>query len=230
MAKNETEIAEDGAQNSTPKSRKPDPKRLLIVLVVVLLAASVLYIASRDEEPQVKAEDGVTLVPVEDREGGYSIELPTNWQLFEQEQEDPQIRMVAGDRSGQNNVRIRVSPLAQPVIIDSKTPDSVLAEFQAQFDKYIDDGENVREVIQRQRVNINGLQGWWYLYSFNDSRGQEEGLHSHFFLMGGSKLYVLVFQTLPASAYKDLAGTFDKMIASFKLLQPVASPPVAPVG
>jgi hypothetical protein len=132
--------------------------------------------------------------------------------------------MVVGDRATQNNLRLRVSPLPQPVVVNDDTPDNVVSELQAQFDRYIDSGENVRDVIQRQRVKINGVHGWWYLYTFNNAGGAEEGVHSHFFMLGGEKLYTLVFQVLPATAYEKYAATFDEIISSFEILDPAASP------
>ncbi|CAN5837726.1 hypothetical protein BH23ACT12_BH23ACT12_24490 [soil metagenome] len=223
--------APEAAGTHIPAPRKPDRKRLLVVLAVVVVAALVLFLANRDDNaPDGEEAASAEPVPIEDREAGYSLELPQNWQFFEQQQEDPQIRMVAGEPGTQNNLRVRAVPLPQPVVIDDNTAENVIAELQAQFDKYIDDGENVREVIQRQRVRINGIQGWWYLYSFNDSAGQEDGIHSHFFMLGGNKMYILVFQVLPASNYANYAGTFDDIIASFKLIEPVAAPAPSPAG
>ncbi len=207
-----------------PEVRKPDRKRLLVVLAIVVVGTAVFFLANREDAKPAATNDGTEMATIRDRDAGFSIDLPENWQFYEQQRRDPQIRMVAGDGSTQNNVRVRVSPLAQPVIIDSTTPDSILAEFQAQFDNYINDGGNVREILQRQRVNINGVQGWWYLYSFNSTAGAEEGIHSHFFLLGGEKLYVLVFQAVPSSNYEKYARTFDEIITSFKLIDPSASP------
>lgn len=217
MVTNETDLPTDSAPENEPGPKKPERKRLLLVLAVVIVASVVLFLANREDAGPAEEEGSAELATITDRQGGFSIKLPQHWQFFEQEQSDPEIRMVVGESGTQNNLRVRVSPLAEPVIIDSTTPDTVLAELQAQFDRYIDEGENVREVLQRQRVNINGVQGWWYLYSFNDSRGSEEGLHSHFFLLGGSKMYVLVFQVLPTSAYGNYARTFDEIITSFRL-------------
>ena len=230
MVTKETDVPSDSASEEPKKPRKAgDRQRLIVVLGVVIVAAGIFYLANRDDPATVGdgETEEVDFATIDDREGGFSIKLPRNWQFFEQQQEDPQIRFVAGAPGTQNNVRVRVSPLSQPVVIDSTTPDNVLAEFQAQFDKYIDDGENVREVLQRKRVNINGLEGWWYLYSFNDSVGNEEGIHSHFFLMGGDKLYVLVFQALPTPAYETNAKLFDQIITSFRLLEPEEASPAA---
>ena len=234
MVTNETDVPTESAPKGGAGPKKPDRKRLLLVLGVLIVAAVVLFLANQeDPPPATDEEESIDMATIEDREGGFSIKLPDNWQFFEQQQQDPQIRMVVGEPGTQNNLRIRISPLAEPVVIDNTTPDNVLAEFQAQFDKFIDDGENVREVLQRQRVNINGVHGWWYLYSFNDSRGQEEGIHSHFFLMAGDKMYVLVFQVLPTSNYQRYARTFDQIITSFRLLGDEAaspSPSPSPAG
>ena len=114
-------------------------------------------------------------------------------------------------------------------MITNQVPESDIIEFQAQFDKVIDEGEGVVEVIQLQRVNINGVQGFHYLYTFSDDRSGQQGIHSHFFLPAGERLYALVFQALPAANYERLARTFDQIITSFKLIQSEESPsPAAP--
>lgn len=224
MVTNETDVPSGNAPGAADKVRKPDRKRLLIVLSVLVVAALVLFFANRDDPTPAAKDDSTEMVPIEDRDDGFAIDLPGNWIFLEQEQADPQIRMVVGDEATQNNLRVRVSPLPQPVVVTDDTPDNVVAELQAQFDRYIDSGENVREVIQRQRVKINGVHGWWYLYTFNNAGGAEEGVHSHFFMLGGEKLYTLVFQVLPATAYEKYAATFDEIISSFKILDPEASP------
>jgi hypothetical protein len=229
VATKETDLPGDSAPKEPKKPRKAaDRQRLVVVLGVLIVAGGIFFLANREDPAAVDdgkaAEDDFATFT--DREAGFSVKLPRNWQFFEQQQRDPQIRFVAGPPGApQNNLRVRVSPLAQPVVIDRNTPDTVLAEFQAQFDKYIDDGENVREVLQRRRVNINGVEGWWYLYSFNDNAGNEEGLHSHFFLLGGNKMFVIVFQALPTAAYEDYAKLFDEIITSFTILEPQAASP-----
>lgn len=224
MVTNETDVPSGNAPNAADKVRKPDRKRLLIVLAVLGVAALVLFFANRDAPAPAAKDDSTEMVPIEDRDDGFAIDLPGNWVFLEQEQEDPQIRMVVGDEATQNNLRLRISPLPQPVVVNDDTPDNVIAGLQAQFDQYIDNGENVRKVIQRQRVKINGVQGWWYLYTFNKAGGEEEGVHSHFFMLGGEKLYTLVFQAIPATAYEKYAATFDKIISSFEILDREASP------
>jgi hypothetical protein len=222
----------------TPEAPKPDRTRLLVVLAVVILGAGIFWFLNSSEDDPA-APDGETeeYATIEDPEAGFSIKLPQNWQFFEQEQTDPEIRMVAGAPGTQNNLRVRVSPLPSPVVIDADTPDNVIAELQGQFDQYIDQGEAVKEVLQRQRVNINGVQGWEYLYTFTNEPSSEEGVHSHFFLLGGDRLYVLVFQVLPSSSYEDYARTFDEIITSFQLIdedqpadteEPAASPSPSP--
>lgn len=233
MVTNETDVPSGSAPDSADKIRKPDRKRLLFVLAVVVVAAGVLFLANRDDPGPVAKDDSVEMFPIEDRDDGFAIDLPGNWVFLEQEQVDPQIKMVVGEEGTQNNLRVRVSPLPQPVVVDDDTPDTVVAQLQGEFDRYIDNGENVRDVIQRSRVKINGVHGWWYLYSFNNAGGEEEGVHSHFFMLGGDKLYTLVFQVLPATGYSKYAGTFDKMISSFEILKPgsqEASPAVSPAG
>lgn len=221
-------LAQDSDAPGEAEAPKPDRKRLLIVLAVVIAAVAVLLYANRPAEPGTEEAASVEYHRIEFPDHGFSVRLPGNWEVFEQAQEDPQIVMVAGVSGTQNNVRIRVSPLAEPVVIDEQTPDSVIAEFQAQFDRFIDQGDGVKEVLNRQRIRVNGVHGWQYLYTFTNEPTGQEGIHSHIFLLGGPRMYVFVFQALPAENYGELAGTFDEIISSFELLGSEPSPTPAP--
>ena len=214
-------VAQDSDAPASTPAPKPDRKRLLIVLAVVVIAAAVPWYANRPEPVQ---RQQINMAEVEFRDHGFTIELPENWVFFQQSNRDPQIPMVAGAPGTQNNVRVRVTALPEPVVITNRVPESDIVEFQAQFDRVIDEGENVIEVIQRQRVNINGVQGFHYLYTFRDEPSGQQGIHSHFFLPAGQRLYSLVFQALPASNYETFARTFDEIITSFKLIGADESP------
>lgn len=215
-------VAQDSDAPTGPPAPRPDRKRLLIVLGVLLAAGALALYLNRPEPAAEEPE--TTFHRIEFPNEGFSIELPGNWEVFEQDQEDPQIVIVAGVSGTQNNVRIRVSPLPTPVAITDETPESVVAELQARFDAFIDRGEGVKEVLRRQRIKVDGLHGWQYLYTFTNEPTDQEGIHSHIFLLGGSRMYVLVFQALPTSSYGSLAGTFDEILSSFEILRPVESP------
>lgn len=219
-------VAQDSEAPASTPARKPDRKRLVIVLAVVAIAGGVFWYANRPEPVQQPQDVGLAQVEFPDH--GFTIELPENWVFFEQERRDPDIAMVAGVPATQNNVRVRVTPLEQTVILNDAVPETTIQEFQAQFDKFIDDGEGVIDVMQRQRVRINGVQGFHYLYTFRDEPSGEEGVHSHFFLLGGDRLYTLVFQALPTSNYSGLARTFDEILTSFRLIRPEETAPPAP--
>ncbi len=220
-------VAQDSDARVKPEARKPDRRRLAIVVAVVIVAGAVLAYANRPTDSRTE-EASVEYHRIEFPDHGFSLRLPGNWEVFDESQDDPQIVMVAGVSGTQNNVRIRVSPLPQPAVIDDSTPESVIAELQAQFDAFIDRGEGVKEVLRRQRIKVNGVHGWQYLYTFTDQPSGQEGIHSHIFLLGGSRMYVLVFQALPTASYGELAGTFDEIISSFELLRPETSPSPAP--
>lgn len=214
-------VAQDGDAPVDPQPSKPDRRRLFVVLAVVIVAAGVLLYANRSQPQAGEEEDGATF-RIEYPTHGFAVRLPGNWEIYEQE--DPQIVLVAGVSGTQNNVRVRVSPLPNPVAITDDTPESVIAELQAQFDAFIDSGEGVKEVLRRQRIRVSGAHGWQYLYTFTDEATGQEGIHSHIFLLGGTRMYVLVFQALPTSAYGEMAGTFDQILTSFELLRSEASP------
>lgn len=212
-----------------PKKSKFDRNRLLIVLAVVVVGVGALLWANRDPDP-VSTEREVEYFRIEFPDDRFAVKLPGDWEVFEPDREDPQIALVAGVSGTQNNVRVRVSPLPEPVTITDDTPDNIVAEFQAQFDRFIDQGDGVKEVIRRQRIKVDGVHGWQYLYTFTDTQTGKEGIHSHIFLLNGSRMYVIIFQALPSSSYGDMAGVFDDILTSWEFLtdEEVASPSPSP--
>jgi hypothetical protein len=79
-------------------------------------------------------------------------------------------------------------------------------------------GKGVRLLAETRRIELGGLPGWFYFYTFRD--GSRRGVHSHYFLFQGSTMITLVFQALPADQFPRYAPTFDRIAGSFRAAAP----------
>jgi hypothetical protein len=68
-------------------------------------------------------------------------------------------------------------------------------------------------VLESQVVRVGALSGLYYLYYF--PAGDQRGVHAHYFLFSGTRMYTLVFQALPAADFQQLAKTFDAVAETF---------------
>lgn len=211
--------------------RGPGLKRFAAALIAAVVGFGALALYAQAESGRRKsAASQQSFVRFEDRESGFALSYPRIWRRLEERAVDldPQVRLLVGRLGTDNNLRVRVIPLQVPVVINDQTPAEDMAALQAELDKLIDQGQDVGRVIKRDRVTVNGVPGWWYLYTFNDKETKKQGIHSHFFLFGGRNLYILVFQALPVGQYDTLAGTFDRILQSFTLLPQKQATPGGP--
>lgn len=184
--------------------------------MVVLLAMAVAAVVGRgtsdqptaaplDPGPTSVAPSPSELVPF--RGEGFRIGLPRGWRRIESP--DPQVGLVAtGDRGGSMLVRVTEPGFA---IEDADQ----LADAQRFTDRIVTGGEDVELLAQPARIELDGLPGWYYFYSFEDGPSGQRGVHAHYFLFDGPTMFSLVFQTLPADRFVGLAPTFDAVAASF---------------
>jgi hypothetical protein len=84
-------------------------------------------------------------------------------------------------------------------------------------DAVVNAGTDVELQVDPTEVNIAGLPGHFYFYTFGDPSGQR-GAHSHYFLFKGKTMISLVFQGVPDSDFVRLAPVFDEVANSFRVL------------
>lgn len=191
-------------------------------LVVVVLGAFLLgQRASRQDPPQGQATAPATsgvpaTVPADfvtytDSEAGFTLKHPRTWRVVAAEELNlpegttpPNLVVTPG---GLDYVSVRVSELEGTV-----GPDNI-GDLQAVTDAIISDAD-VR-VLERRSVTVNGMAGYYYLYTFTDAATKQEGLHSHYFLFQGNRMNAVVFQAVPAEAIRRLEPTFDAIRDSF---------------
>lgn len=205
------------------RSRRHRSRSLLIASVVGLALFSValfVVLGQRDgrapeggdpeagpsPSPSASATAEPAFVEYRDPAGRFTLQHPETWQPVEAPSPDIALILVGPD-GGSMLVRV-LPPLPQAIdptnIADVKAVTDVIVR-----------GPSVQQIVQEQPINLSGVQGYYYLYTFLDQ--EQEGVHSHFFLFQGTTVHTLVFQALPSESFSGLAGIFDRIALSYKL-------------
>lgn len=153
---------------------------------------------------------------------GFSLKYPRSWRRGEI---DPngEVRLVllAG---GLNGVSVRVQRTEVPTTSEN------IANIKAVTDGIV--GSNpTAKVLNERQVNVNGMPGFYYLYTFTDEVTGAQGAHGHYFLFKGRKMQSIIFQTIPPQDFGQLAAVFDQVAESFQSdpdLEPAPAVTTAP--
>lgn len=169
---------------------------------------------SGSERTQPVAGSRPAFVRYVDPQGRFAVSYPKSWRRVPSS--DPQVALlVRRGPASRDSMQIRVVPL--PQAIDS----AHLADAKKITDAVVKTGD-VR-VLAERRITLNGLSGFYYLYTFGKPGSGRFGVHAHYFLFARSTMYALVFQALPDTHFVKLAPTFDRIARSFRAY-PTASP------
>ncbi len=138
-------------------------------------------------------------------EKGYTIKYPAEWARVEVE--DGVLDLDAG---GGDAVSVR---LLQRTEVPTTAEN--LVNIKAVTDGMI--GLNKTAVILKQQaITLNGMPGYYYLYTFTHAETGAEGAHAHYFMFRGRNMYTLVFQALPSDGFTRLSRVFDQIAESFQ--------------
>lgn len=172
-------------------------------------------------EPQAQsANQRPPLVRYEDPQGQFAVSYPRQWQRVQSS--DPQVSLLV--RTGPQS---QDSMLVRVVQLDQKVNQKNLAKAKKITDALVK-GSNVK-VMGRQPVTLNGMPGFYYLYTFGKQGSGKYGIHAHYFLFSGSTMYVMVFQALPDEHFVQLAPVWDRITRTFEA-HPVATSGGSPAG
>jgi hypothetical protein len=108
---------------------------------------------------------------------------------------------------GRDAVSVREFHLTAPVDTGN------VADMRAVTDAILSAPSAHLSVLESQVVRIGRLSGLYYLYYF--PAGEQRGVHAHYFLFSGKRMFTLVFQALPVADFQALAKTFDAVSGSF---------------
>ncbi|MDP9021620.1 MAG: hypothetical protein M3N57_02765 [Actinomycetota bacterium] len=149
-------------------------------------------------------------VRFQDEQTGIAISYPANWERLESP--DPQVVVVA-TLNGRDSFLVRRSELGFTVTAEN------LDAVRSLTAEIVTANEDVELLAGPEPIELAGLPGHFYLYTFADESGQR-GAHSHYFVFRGDIMISLVFQALPADRFAELAPTFDAIAASIEVTAP----------
>lgn len=178
----------------------------VISVAVVGLGVFAVVLSSRSSTtPPTPGATGPALVTTfRDPETGSSLDYPRSWQRVQVP--NATYRLVL---DGGNNVGMTLRVFTT----DVATTASNLENVKAVTDGVVTSNSTVN-ILKQQAIQLNGLVGYYYFYTFTDDAGLP-AVHAHYFLFQGRKMNMIVFQT-PPDEFQSLAGTFDKIADSFR--------------
>jgi hypothetical protein len=205
-------------------------RRVLVIVTGVLLVlgatSAVLFglgLFSRDHSAQTtksanaanQADSTTTSKPAgfsefRSEQAGFELAYPSAWTKLSPK--DPQVLLLLSQGT-QDSFLVRASELQEPVGAQQ------LAAARQMTDKIVTSNKSVQLVTDPKQIELGGLPGFFYFYSFKDPSTGLEGAHSHFFLFNGKTMISMVFQTLPKEHFTESAKTFDQIAGSFHALK-----------
>lgn len=160
-----------------------------------------------DPTPDRAAPEDFTRV--EDREAGFAVSYPADWERLEVD--DPHVRLLVTPNRA-DSILVRVVPL------DAEITEEDLPAVRTFTDELVE-GEDIEHLMDDPtQVEVGGLPGIYYLYTFVDEDTDEQGVHAHYFLFDGATMFTVVLQALPLERFDPLAPTFDAVMATFEPL------------
>jgi len=172
----------------------------ILAAVAAMVIARQLFSSAPPARPAPQAKPAPAFVRFRDPAGGISIERPAGWTRVASP--NPEVRLLAEGDSASMLVRMTDLGFDGPANLDAA---------RRLTDKLVRTAEQAKLLRPPKRVNLGGLQGYLYLYTFRDAGSGERGAHAHYFLFRGHTLITIVFQTASAQTLTQLAPLFDRL-------------------
>lgn len=148
------------------------------------------------------------LVEFRDEKTGVSISHPRKWERLDTP--DPGIVLIAVGSNERDSVQVRTTDLG------FKVGPEELEDMRGYTENAVRGGEDVEILTGPSRVELGGLPGYAYVYTFAASES-ERGVHSHYFLFDGDTMITIILQVVPQDRFGDLAPVFDAIADSFRV-------------
>ena len=185
-------------------------RKLLVVVAIaaVLALLAGAYVGRNLLSSAAPATPRADVVHFTDDVSKISLDYPANWTRLPQPQGDTEVALlVAADTS--TSLLVRVSDVGLTTVTRKTLP--IVRKLT---DGLIGTDPRAKQLVPPVPVDLGGLPGWRYRYTYvSDTSG---GAHDHYFLFKGGRMIQLVFQAQPATRLPSLAGTFDRIAATFK--------------
>lgn len=145
-------------------------------------------------------------------EAGIALSYPSSW--VELRPKKPEENLLIASDGGGNVISLRVVDL--PKAVSKQEVES--GTIQKETDQVVGANPQATLLNEPRQLELGGLPGYWYLYSFPDKVSGQPGVHSHYFIFDGKKMFSLVLQTVPAEKFQESAPVFDQITNSFRTL------------
>jgi hypothetical protein len=194
---------------SGPSSSRKTVTLLAVATVAVLALVVLAFVLTSGKSTKRPAANPPTSgsIPVtnfRDDQTGFSIQYPRGWEKVAVPDATYRLVLDAGNNVG---MILRVFET------ETATTAANLENIKAVTDGLVTSNETVK-VVKQQAVTLNGLVGYYYLYTLKDDAGLD-AVHAHYFLFQGHKMNMIVFQASPDD-FQRLAPTFDQIVESFR--------------
>ena len=147
---------------------------------------------------------------------GFSIDYPKDWGVYTAENGAVDLDAGGGDA-------VSVSLLRRT---DVATTVENLANIKAVTDGIVASNKSA-QILKVQAIMVDGMPGYYYLYTFTDGETGAEGAHAHYFLFRGRNMYTMIFQALPSDGFARLSSVFDQMAESLRTVPDTGPAPEA---
>ena len=189
----------------------------VLTVLVIGLAAFAIVGSNRPSgdklPPPAPLNTPEPMTTFRDAETGSTLEYPRAWRRVQVP--DATYRLVL---DGGNNVAMTF----RFAMTDVATTPANLENIKLVTDGIVASNPTVQFASQRA-IQLNGMIGCYYLYTFTDDAGLKAA-HSHYFLFQVRKMNMIVFQA-PPDDFDALGATFDAIINSFRSDPNVVSAP-----
>lgn len=199
-------------------------KRRVLEVMALVLVALVAAVSGALLGPRVIGTDGSAtpsaepssrpgtppgFVEFRDAAVGFALSYPADWSRVDSP--DPQVPLLVA-KNPYYSFQARVLMLQKPI------GPQELTDVKRATDQIVLSNNSVKMLADPERINLGGLPGYFYFYSFSDPATGRTGVHTHFFLFKDTSMIVLVFQSEPSDQFRGAAGAFDKITESFRVL------------
>ncbi len=182
------------------------------LLIAVAAAAIGSELVSSPDPSKPSKRESRGFVEFDDPRTGFSISHPRSWRRLPPA--DGQVRLIVA--GGGASLLVRASSLGLRV-----RPET-LSSAKKLTDRLVRSVKSVKLLRRAKQVEVGGLPGYLYLYTFRDVGSGQRGAHAHYFLFRGETMFTLVFQALPSTSFGGFAPLFDRIANTFRA-EPVAS-------
>lgn len=190
-------------------------------ILIVGVASAGYYLVGGDSEPEPGSNNSTGQAgeyqTFTDEENGFQISYPGSWVQGQARSGAEDAEFLATPPGTENAISVSTVTFEEPVTIDARTRPELVSGVEEVLDRTIDAQPGVVEIVQRRRIRVQDVQGWTYIYKFEDAAGRV-GVHVKHFLFRGHSLYTLTFQAFPEENFAALAEDFDRILDSFQFL------------